>query len=477
MRQQTFFWHDYETWGADPLRDRVAQFAGVRTDPDLNIVGEPVSFFCRPANDMLPQPEACLITGLTPQRALEQGLSEAEFFGRVHAELAEPGTCGVGYNSLRFDDEFTRYGLFRNFFDPYAREWRNGNGRWDIIDMVRLTRALRPEGIEWPTRADGSPSFRLEELTAANRIGHAAAHEALSDVHATIALARLIRERQPRLYHFVLEHKEKDRAGELLDLRTKGAVLHISRMFPAALGSLAVVVPLLRHPVNRNGVIVCDLRHDPREWLGLEADGIRERLYTPGSELAGEGMRIPLKTVHLNRCPVIAPLATLTPEARREWQIDLEQCERHRELLLSSAGLEEKLTEVYAQSPFVPSGDPDQSLYDGFLSDADRRLCDQVRAMLPERLGQGGFPFQDRRLGELLFRYRARNWPETLDDGERSRWEAFRHTRLTDPEAGASITLSAYREHLARLRAERPDRLAVIEELEQWPSMIGLSHE
>ncbi|MBU0498854.1 MAG: exodeoxyribonuclease I [Gammaproteobacteria bacterium] len=475
MRQRTFFWHDYETWGADPRRDRAAQFAGVRTDAELNILGEPVSFFCRPTDDMLPQPEACLITGLTPQQALKDGLIEAEFFSRIHAELATPGTCGVGYNSLRFDDEFTRYGLYRNFFDPYAREWKSGNGRWDIIDMVRMTRALRPEGIEWPTHEDGSTSFRLAELTAANGIGHASAHEALSDVQATIALARLIRERQPRLYHFVLENKEKDRAGALLDLHDKAAVLHVSRMFPAVLGCLAVVMPLIQHPTNRNGVIVCDLRHDPREWLALDADRIRERLYTASADRAADEARIPLKTVHLNRCPVLAPLNTLTEGARSEWHIDLEQCEAHRLYLLSTPGLTEKLVEVFSQSPFQPSGDPDQGLYDGFIGDADRRLCDRVRSLSPARLAEAGIVFGDRRLNELLFRYRARNWPESLGGEEHTQWEAFRRVRLTDPNGGASISLPAYRETLARLRQERPDRLEIFDALEQWPGMIGLS--
>ncbi len=195
MAKQTFYWHDYETWGANPARDRPVQFAGVRTDTDMNIVDEPLMVFSRPSPDYLPHPEACLITGITPQQALQDGVSEAEFIAIVHAELAQPGTCGVGYNSIRFDDEVTRYTLYRNFFDPYAREWQNGNSRWDLIDVARLCRALRPDGIEWPVREDGTPSFRLEELSAANGLSHESAHDALSDVYATIDLAKLLKQR------------------------------------------------------------------------------------------------------------------------------------------------------------------------------------------------------------------------------------------------------------------------------------------
>lgn len=146
----SFYWHDYETWGTDPRRDRAVQFAGLRTDLDFNPIGRPLMVYAKPADDMLPQPGACLVTGITPQHARKEGVCEADFFRAVHDELSRPGTCALGYNSIRFDDEFTRYGLYRNFYDPYAREWQNGNSRWDIIDTVRLMRALRRKGSTGP---------------------------------------------------------------------------------------------------------------------------------------------------------------------------------------------------------------------------------------------------------------------------------------------------------------------------------------
>ncbi|TNE75578.1 MAG: exodeoxyribonuclease I, partial [Gammaproteobacteria bacterium] len=217
----TLYWHDYETFGADPSRDCPSQFAGVRTDEALNIIGEPLSLYCQPPTDRLPSPMACLVTGITPQKAREQGVPEPEFMSEVYRELSRPGTCGVGYNSIRFDDEVTRYALYRNFYDPYEREWKHGNSRWDIIDMVRLARALRPEGIEWPNYEDGSPCFKLEQLTLANGISHEAAHDALSDVLATIAMARLVREKQPKLYHYVYEHRLKQKVAGLIDLNNQ----------------------------------------------------------------------------------------------------------------------------------------------------------------------------------------------------------------------------------------------------------------
>lgn len=474
---KTFYWHDYETWGTDPRRDRAAQFAGVRTDLDFKPIGKPLVVFARPADDMLPHPEACMVTGLTPQQCRDEGIPEAEFFSWLHAELAQPGTCALGYNSLRFDDEFTRYGLYRNFFDPYAREWQNGNSRWDLIDIVRLTRALRPEGIEWPRREDGVTSFRLEDLTAANGIAHEGAHDALADVNATIAMAKKIRAVQPRLYAFAFAHRDKHRLKPLLDPRGGKPVLHVSARYPARTGCIAAVLPLAWHPVNRNGVIVYDLRQDPEPLLTLSVADVRERLYTATDELPEGVARIPLKTVHVNRAPVIVPMNTLTESAREQWQMPRAAEQRHLRALLSATGLDAKLRELFAASPYPPIEDPDQSLYGGFTADADRRLCQAVRSASPEQLVELAPAFEDPKLTELLFRYRARNWPATLNREERQRWDTFRRRRLTGPDCDAGICLNDYRRKLSQMAIDAhlsERQRAVVDALLDWPAEIGL---
>ncbi|MCG6966124.1 MAG: exodeoxyribonuclease I [Chromatiaceae bacterium] len=475
---RSFYWHDYETWGAQPAVDRPAQFAGLRTDADFNPVGEPLVIYARPADDFLPQPEACLITGITPQLAREKGAPEADFFRFIHAELARPGTCALGYNSLRFDDEVTRYGLYRNFFDPYAREWQNGNSRWDMIDVVRLTRALRPDGIEWPEREPGVTSFRLEDLTAANDIEHSGAHDALADVRATIALARLVRARQPKLFDFVLHNRDKQKLAAQLNVRAWQPVLHVSARYPASRGCIAAVLPLAMHPVNRNGVIVYDLRADPGTLLELSADEIRARLYTASADLPDGVERIPLKVVHINRAPVIVPMGTITAAAREQWQMDAAAEQRHIEALRAAPGLAAKLAAVFDSAGAFPAqSDPDRDLYGGFLSEADRRLCEQVRGALPAELATLHPGFEAPKLHELLFRYRARNWPETLDRQERLRWEEFRRERLTQPGAGASIVLDDYRRQLSRLAVDlslTAAQRAVIDALLDWPEELGI---
>jgi len=439
----TFFWHDYETFGTDTVRDRPSQFAGIRTDAELNIIEDPVTLYCQPSDDYVPDPGACMVTGITPQEAREKGLPEAEFIARINDCFSVPNTCVVGYNSLRFDDEVTRQTLYRNLRDPYAREWKNGNSRWDLIDVVRLCYALRPEGIVWPEREAGLPSFRLEELTRVNGIAHEAAHDAMSDVHATIALAKLIRDRQPRLFDFVLSNKDKRSAQSMLDWRGLKPVFHVSSRIPASLGCCAMVLPLAPHPVNKNATIVFDLREDPSFLLQATPEQIRERVFTSAEDLPEGINRVPLKAVHANKCPVLAPgnmLKTVDKERLEKFSLNGEQLRKHLAQFRQAAaedggrGLADKISAVFAEQSFPERSDPDEMLYGGgFFSPQDRQLMDQVIQTPPELLGELALPFQDSRLPEMAFRYRARNWPHTLTGEEQERWENFRKERLLKP--------------------------------------------
>jgi exodeoxyribonuclease-1 len=459
MPAPSLYWYDYETFGVDPRRDRPAQFGGLRTDYDLNYLSEPLAFYCKPPRDYLPAPEACFITGITPQRALRDGLPEAEFISRIHEQFSVPGTCVAGFNNLRFDDEVTRHCLYRNLFDPYAREWRNGNSRWDIIDMLRLTRALRPEGMEWPKDASGRFTFKLDRLTAANGISHDNAHDALADVEATIAVARLVKARQPKLYQFVFAHRGKREAADLLRLGAMLPVIHASEKYSAERHCVAVVVALAGHPQNPNGVVVYDLSVDPTPLLTLSPEDLHRRLFTPVNDLPPGAERVPLKTVHLNKCPVIAPIGALRPEDAERLDIDLGRCYRHLEQLKNEPGLAEKVREILTVGADGISGavtrDPDLMLYDGgFIGDGDRRILERLRSLPLRQLAEAHPVFQDARLPELLFRYRARNYPETLSAEEAARWEAFRLKRLTEPGFGGAIVLKDFEEKLRNLEAD-----------------------
>ncbi|GAP36597.1 exodeoxyribonuclease I [Piscinibacter sakaiensis] len=459
MSDFSFYWHDYETFGRTPRRDRPAQFAGVRTDAALNEIGEPRMIYCRPSDDSLPEPRACLLTGILPQHCLAEGLPEHAFAAEIEAELALPGTVGVGYNSIRFDDEVTRFLFWRNLIDPYAREWQNGCGRWDLLDVLRCAWALRPQGLEWPAHPDGRPSFKLEHLTAANGIGHAAAHDALSDVRATIALARRLREAQPRLWEFCLRLRQKDAVlAEVQRAQQAGRpLLHVSGMYGTERGCLALVWPLAPHPVNRNELIVWDLAQDPSELFGLRADAIRERVFARADALPEGVARLPVKTIHLNRSPiVIAELRTLGDAQAARWGLDLAQGLRHAAVAAREApAFAGTWAEVYARpaDAGAPRADVDEDLYGGFLSNDDRRTLQRLRHLAPHELAGRRPAFQDGRLDELLFRYRARNFPDTLDADEQARWQEHRAARLLDG-AGGATTLEAFMHEVEELGDE-----------------------
>lgn len=450
----SLYWYDLETFGLDPKSDRISQFAGVRTDLDLNVIDKPLVAYCKPANDMLPSPESCLITGITPQKALAEGILETEFIARINTEFTQPNTCVAGYNNIRFDDEFMRYGLYRNFLDPYEREWKNGNSRWDIIDMVRLTRALRPEGIEWPVHDDGLPSFRLEELTVANGIEHEQAHDALSDVYATIAIAKLIKDRQPRLYNYIFSLRSKHQVFEQLNVREQEPVLHVSGMFSSKYFCTSLVVPIVSHPTNKNGIIVYDLRDDPTPMFDCSVEEIRRRVFTARQDLPEDVSRIGLKTIHANKCPIIAPLKTMDDSARERTQLDLDKCLKNLALIKKNKGLRKKLLSVFGEQSFTPSDDPDKQLYQGFFSAADKQVMQQVRSLDAGALAAGELFFNDKRLPELFFRYRARNFPETLSDAERRQWDEFRIEKLTDPDEKGVTLLDDFNKRLNEAAAD-----------------------
>lgn len=469
MAEPTFYWHDYETFGADPRRDRPAQFAGIRTDANLEIIGEPLMIYCKPPRDSLPQPVASLITGIAPQLAEREGLCEAAFAAAIHDEIARPGTCTVGYNSLRFDDEVTRHLLYRNFYDPYGREWENGNSRWDLIDLVRMCQALRPEGIVWPSRDDGTPSFKLEHLASANGLKQDRAHDALSDVEALIALARLLKERQPRLWEWYFALRRKQRVFELLDVAAMTPVVHVSSRYPASRHCLTVIAPLAAHPSRQGEVIVYDLTADPADLLALDDGDIADRVFTSRADLPEGVERIALRTVRANHAPALAPLSVLKGADMERLGLDMDAVERHLGTLRTAEGLAEKLRRVYARAADLPPAeDPELGLYGAFLPNADRALLADVRATPPGQLGTRSFPFRDPRYPELLFRYRARNWPETLDADEQARWEAFRLDRLTRRGPLTTLTFDEYTAELAAMRAMPDAPHALLDELDAW---------
>lgn len=446
---KTFYWYDFEATGIDPRRDRPLQVAGVRTDEDLNEIGEPLCIDCRLPDDVLPHPMACLITGIGPQRAMA-GLPEAEFIHLLHEQMAVPGTCSVGYNNLRYDDEMARFTLYRNFHDPYAREWQGGNSRWDLLDALRAAHALRPDGIVWPEQ-DGHTSLRLELMTAANGIDHGHAHDALADVRATIAMARLLRIAQPRLFDYLLDMRSKHSVTALVDFQQMRPLVHVSGRFGRERQGLALVLPLAWHPQNRNALIVYDLASDPDLLVDLCADDLRQRLYQRREDMAEGEVRPGLKLVHINKCPFLADIKVLRAQDIDRLGLNMPELLHNGERLAQwrTEG-QQKLQAIY-QADAMGDGttdDAESQLYAGFISDADRKLLGMIREADGAMLAATQWPLRDQRLVDMLPRYRARNFPESLSSVEAEQWQNYCRGRLGGELPGASLTLDTFMQAL-----------------------------
>ena len=476
----SFYWFDYETFGTHPAWDRPCQFAGMRTDEDLNAIGKPLELYCRQSTDYLPHPMACKVTGLSPQQVNARGLSEKQFIQRILEQLGQAGTCSVGYNSIRFDDEFTRHTLFRNFHDAYEHEYKDGNSRWDLLDVVRLTRALRPDGIQWPCNDDGTPSNRLELLSVANDIEHGNAHDALSDVRATIGVARLIRDKQPALFKYAFDNRGKHAVSKLLNTAKPQVCLQVAGTIPASRSHLSAILPLSMTTDNRNSVIVLDLYHDPAPLLTMSAKEIAEQVFRKSSDIAAlsnHRERPGLGTVAINKCPVIVPFKTLRPADAERLGIDLDQIRQHEltaRKLLNSKKLAE-IRDVFQHDWANDKRDVEGTLYSGaFLSRDDKERAAILRDSAPGMITDVAAHFEDKRLIELAWRYLARNYPEHLDEQQRKQWQEHCHERLND-EQSPWLSFAQFNEAMAAVPWDADDSVlrgylsAYADSLKQYP--------
>lgn len=444
--EQTFFFYDLETSGLSPREDRIMQFAGIRTDMELNQIGDPVNILVKLSEDTLPSPQAIMVTKITPQSTLMDGLTEAEFCKYVSDEIFTPGTIATGYNSVRFDDEHMRFTFWRNFYDPYEWQWKDGRSRWDLLDVVRMTRALRPEGINWPVTPEGKATNRLELITKENNISHEHAHDALSDVEALISVTGLIKERQPQLYDYLFKMREKKNVQKLVNLENPAPFVYSCGRYSSEFEKTTVAYPIA--PGKNGNVLVFDLRCNLDERLAENRED--DKFYPVVKELK------------YNHCPAVAPLGVL--EQGDGWakiKLDKETVEKNLKSLLAHPDFIEQMRTTNESRPeFPPSIDSESALYDGFLDNKDRTLCTVVRKAKVNELADFHPDFEDPRLPDLLLHYKARNFEKSLSETERAKWEEYRMARIKRNQ-------NAYIKAIQTLAAEGKDPY-ILEELQLW---------
>jgi exodeoxyribonuclease I len=476
----SFFFYDLETSGFDPRRNRIMQFAGQRTNLELQPIGEPVDYYIKLTPDVLPDPEAVLVTGITPQQTISEGVSEFELLKYFTSDFMEPGTIYVGYNNVRFDDEFMRFTLYRNFYDAYEWEWKDNRSRWDLLDVVRMTRALRPEGIKWPYATNGKPSNSLELMTAINQIDHHGAHNALADVRATIAVARLIKTKQPKLFSYLLKIRDKREVAPIV--KSGLPFVYTSGKYSSQFEKTTVVSSLCDHPIKQ-GALVYDLRHDPSVFAKMSPKELAARWVYSRDENAPP--RLPVKTLQFNRCPAVAPLKVLDKISQERLQIDINQIEANLKTLAAYTDFVPNLLKAVElldkkqQAELITSEQyVDGQLYDGFINNNDKQTLRLVRETEPENINEGLVEkFTDSRLKALLPLYKARNFPESLNNSERKEWDKYCADLLTS--SGLNSRLAKYFDKLRQL-SESPGlskhKRYIIEELRLYGESIMPSH-
>jgi exodeoxyribonuclease-1 len=470
----TFYFYDLETTGFNPRKARIMQFAGQRTDMSLNPVGEPMNVLVKLTPDVLPDPSAIMVTGITPQQTIVDGITEAEFLKQFHAEAAVPDTIFVGFNSIRFDDEFMRFTNYRNFYDPYEWQWKDGRSRWDILDVARMTRALRPDGIEWPFAPDGKPANRLELLTSVNKLEHDNAHDAFSDVNATIAVAKLIKTQQPELFEYLLNMRDKKKVAELVG--SGEPFVYTTGRYPSSILHTSAAILLARH-TEQDSLLVYDLRYDPTPFLKMSLDELEMAWkYNPDPD----AMHLPVKTIKYNRAPAVAPLGVIkNPKTQARIGLTLETITKNLELLKPvQKEFTEKLMAVIKrlndkqkleQATLIDNPmNVDARLYENFISNADQPVMQTIRSSKPESINDFSKKLSDERLKSLLPLYKARNYPKVLDSEERKAWDEFCRAQLFD--GGDKSRLATYFQELQATAETNTDskKTYLLEELKLY---------
>lgn len=474
MAGQSFFFYDLETSGISARSNRIMQFAGQRTDMDLQPVGEPVNVFIKLSPDILPDAGAILVTGITPQQTLADGVTEAEFLQRFNNDVAVPGTIFVGYNNVRFDDEFMRFTLYRNFYDAYEWQWKDNRTRWDLLDVVRMTRALRPDGVNWPFAPDGKSTNRLELLTSVNKLDHANAHDALSDVNATIAVAKLIKQKQPDLFGYLLNMRDKKKVAALVNAGQP--FVYSSGKYASEFEKTTVVARLGDHP-QKQAALVYDLRQNPDDFASLPFKELAARASWTRDQNAPP--RLPVKTLQYNHCPAVAPLGVFDDASQKRLQLSLKTIHENYKKLQAAPEFIENVIKIIASQEKAKQTElttneftVDAQLYDGFVGDADKNTMSAVRAAGPDEINTAKFRFQDKRLAALLPLYKARNFSENLTQDERAAWEKFRQEQLLG--GGEASRAATFGKQLAALAAGHIDenKTYLLEELQLYAESI-----
>lgn len=385
----SFVIYDLETGGLDSRLDRTMQFAGIRVDENLNILGDPLVLYCKSPSFYIPQKSAIEVTGITSEECQEKGLSEYTFAQQINKFFTQQNnTVVMGFNNIKFDEEFTRNLFYRNFLPPYDYSFKDGNSRWDLINLVRATYELRPEGINWTFKEDGTPTFKLELLTKANGISHENAHDALSDVMATLEMLRLIKNKQPQLFNYALNLRLTKQVQSLIS-----TVDYLDEKPAVYIDGSGVHLLSTIYFSSEKGRVFFDLTAQNDEELELKKQSIDLFINSNSETLSSlifktqlEEQKPPLKIIRDNSCPFYCSSRLLQKNERnnillKNYQILLDYLKTKAEI----SEISNKVSEILKLIHFEKSDFVEQQLYEGFFSQEETVFRSRANSILQNK--------------------------------------------------------------------------------------------
>lgn len=465
--QQTFLFYDLETTGTNKAGDRIIQFAAQRTDQNFNINADPLDLKIQLPDDILPHPQATLTTGKTPQD-VSDGIPELELARILYEKVFTQGTTVIGFNNIDFDDNFIRYLFWRNFFDPYEWAWRDSRSRWDLLNPSRMVHALRPDGINWPEDGNGNCNHKLEKLAEANNIQHDHAHDGLSDVLALIDWAKLLRNKQSKMFDYLLSMRDKNKVNQLVNLTKAEPFVLTATRNGATYHYTSVACSIAEGPTN-NTLITYNLRYDPTPWLNFSAAELAALRFTSYEELDKRGLPpFPLHSIATNACPTVAPIGVLDEQDGWDKLALNPQTVRHNmDILRKNPQFIDEAKMAYQAENFPDeTRDVEERMYDGFLNDADRQTANRIHNADAKLMATWDPYFHDERLPQLFIHFKARNFPETLSQAEAQVWETYRTAKLAQREP-------VFMEELEQARTKAtPEQQGILDQLVTWQKQV-----
>ncbi|MDA8561631.1 exonuclease domain-containing protein [Gammaproteobacteria bacterium] len=396
---QTFLFYDIESTGLNKSFDQVLQFAGIRTDKDLNEI-ERYELKVKLNPDIIPSPFAT-ITHRISVKNNQDNISEYEAIKKIHSWINQPNTKSLGYNTLGFDDEFLRFSFFKNLLPPYSHQYANNCGRLDLYPMTAMYYLFKNEILNWP-KIENKISLKLEQLNNANNLAKGQAHDAMVDVEATLKLAREFK-KESKMWDYLIGFFNKNEDIARSNLLKNSPALYFNGYLGHDNNFQCPVIFLGQHKYYKNQSIW--LRLDSTKLIETTQETIQNTTQIIRKKPGEPGFLLPIKKRYLNY---------LTKERLDQTEINELWLKNNSETLKAIASYHTNF--IY---PTYQNVDIDSSLYlNGFKNSNEEKFCRDFHKAPDKEKTKIIDKAPNQNLKKQAIRILGRNFPENLSQAQ-----------------------------------------------------------